>query len=54
MHPDAAQAAVQFSTPLPAEMPHGAIFLSYSREDSRAADSLKTSLESAGCVVWLE
>ncbi len=53
MHPDTAQAAMQFSMPLPAKMPHCAIFLSYSREDSRAADSLKASLESAGCVVWL-
>lgn len=53
-HPDSAGASVQFATALPQEMPHGAIFLSYSREDTAAAEALRLSLESAGCVVWFD
>jgi hypothetical protein len=41
--------------PLPdAEMPSGAIFLSYAREDEEAARRLKAGLERHGCVVWYD
>jgi hypothetical protein len=41
--------------PLPeAEMPSGAIFLSYAREDEDAARRLKAGLERHGCVVWYD
>ena len=36
------------------EMPRGAIFLSYAREDEAAAITLKAGLESAGCDVWFD
>jgi TIR domain/SIR2-like domain len=41
--------------PLPdVEMPSGAIFLSYAREDEEAARRLKAGLERHGCVVWYD
>jgi len=36
------------------EMPRGAIFLSYAREDEAAAITLKAGLESTGCTVWYD
>ena len=53
-HPASPRTAAQFSAPPPADMPLGAIFLSYSREDAAAADALKASLERAGCIVWFD
>ncbi len=41
--------------PLPeVEMPSGAIFLSYAREDEEAARRLKAGLERYGCIVWYD
>jgi hypothetical protein len=41
--------------PLPdVEMPSGAIFLSYAREDEEAARQLKAGLERHGCLVWYD
>jgi TIR domain-containing protein/SIR2-like protein len=40
--------------PLPTDMPHGAIFLSYDRRDQNAVVRLKSALEQAGCVVWYD
>jgi hypothetical protein len=41
--------------PLPdVEMPSGAIFLSYAREDEEAARRLKAGLERYGCTVWYD
>src|SRR5262249_35135389 len=38
----------------PAEMPEGAIFISYAREDLAAVRTLKNSLEAAGLTVWFD
>lgn len=43
------------SVPLPEhEMPRGAIFLSYAREDEEAARRVKAGLERHGCLVWYD
>lgn len=39
---------------VPEEMPVGAIFVSYAREDEGAAAALVRDLKSAGCVVWYD
>ncbi len=44
----------QFVAPPETEMPSGAIFLSYAREDEDAARKLKGGLERHGCVVWYD
>jgi TIR domain-containing protein/SIR2-like protein len=36
------------------EMPPGAVFMSYAREDEEAARKLKGGLERCGCVVWYD
>ena len=36
------------------EMPTGAVFMSYAREDEEAARKLKGGLERYGCVVWYD
>jgi hypothetical protein len=36
------------------EMPHGAIFISYAREDEAAAASVVRGLQAAGCTVWYD
>ena len=36
------------------EMPHGAIFVSYAREDEAAAANVVRGLQGAGCVVWYD
>jgi adenylate cyclase len=38
----------------PAEMPKGAIFISYAHEDIAAVRTLKNSLEAAGLTVWFD
>jgi hypothetical protein len=53
-HPDglqAAKAALPTATP---EMPRGAIFLSYAREDEPAAARIVHDLQAAGCTVWYD
>jgi CHASE2 domain-containing sensor protein len=40
--------------PPPSEMPEGAIFISYAREDLAAIAALKNSLEAAGLAVWFD
>jgi CHASE2 domain-containing sensor protein len=40
--------------PPPPEMPEGAIFISYAREDLAAVRALKSSLEAAGLIVWFD
>lgn len=46
--------AGEFAPPPEPEMPSGAIFLSYAREDEEAARRLKTGLERHGCLVWYD
>jgi hypothetical protein len=36
------------------EMPHGAVFVSYAREDEAAAANLVLGLQEAGCTVWYD
>src|SRR5262249_53596343 len=40
--------------PPPADMPEGAIFISYAREDLAAVRTLKSCLEAAGLTVWFD
>jgi TIR domain/SIR2-like domain len=40
--------------PPPAEMPEGAIFISYAREDLEAVQNLRSDLEAAGLTVWFD
>ena len=40
--------------PPPSEMPEGAIFISYAREDLAAVSALKNSLEATGLSVWFD
>jgi hypothetical protein len=42
------------TTPPPADMPFGAIFISYAREDLPAVQQLKAGLEAAGLTVWFD
>lgn len=42
------------SAPPPREMPSGAIFISYAREDLAAVERLKAGLEQAGLTVWFD
>lgn len=44
----------EFTPPPEAEMPGGAIFMSYAREDEEAARTLKAGLERHGCIVWYD
>jgi hypothetical protein len=46
--------AGEFTPPPELEMPSGAIFLSYAREDEEAARRLKAGLERHGCLVWYD
>jgi FHA domain/TIR domain/SIR2-like domain len=52
--PHSKRAQEKFLPPQPVEMPEGAIFLSYAREDEAAAVRLKTALEQAGLLVWYD
>lgn len=49
-----ANAAQPRSLPPPAEMPAGAVFISYAREDLDAVQRLKAGLEQAGLTVWFD
>jgi len=51
---DRAEAGQARWMPPPAEMPEGAIFISYAREDMAAVRTLKNSLEAAGLIVWFD
>lgn len=42
------------TAPPPAEMPRGALFVSYAREDEPAVRQLKAGLECQGCTVWYD
>jgi len=44
----------EFLPPPESEMPAGAIFMSYAREDEEAARRLKAGLERHGCLVWYD
>lgn len=44
----------EFPPPPEPEMPVGAIFMSYAREDEEAARRLKAGLERHGCLVWYD
>ena len=51
----AASGAATVATTLPSpEMPPGAIFISYAREDETVVLRLKAGLEAAGCQVWYD
>lgn len=52
-HPDGFTPAPGTAVP-PPEMPHGAVFLSYAREDEGAVKLLKAGLEAHGCTVWYD
>jgi len=40
--------------PPPVDMPEGAIFISYAREDLAAVRTLKSALDAAGLIVWFD
>jgi len=46
--------AADEETPLPIEMPDGAVFLSYAHEDKERVLCLKRGLEAAGLTVWFD
>jgi hypothetical protein len=51
-HPEAARPAQKEDDKPGTEMPRGAIFISYAREDETAVRQLKAGLERHGCIVW--
>lgn len=53
-HPVTEGTLSEFVPPPELEMPGGAIFMSYAREDEDAAKRLKAGLEKYGCVVWYD
>jgi len=53
-HPKAEGDRSEFVPPPESEMPSGAIFMSYAREDEEAARRLKAGLERHGCLVWYD
>jgi hypothetical protein len=53
-HPITEGTRSEFVLPPELEMPSGAIFLSYAREDEDAARRLKAGLERHGCSVWYD
>jgi len=53
-HPVIEGSRGEFVPPPESEMPAGAIFMSYAREDEEAARRLKAGLERHGCVVWYD
>lgn len=56
-HPETAMMAPAASESLPqvgTEMPRGAVFISYAREDEAAVIELVRSLREGGCVVWYD
>jgi hypothetical protein len=53
-HPDENRRAAITLPAAPLEMPRGAIFISYAREDEVAAARLVRDLQAAGCAVWYD
>jgi hypothetical protein len=53
-HPVMEGGRSEFLPPPESEMPAGAIFMSYAREDEEAARRLKAGLERHGCLVWYD
>lgn len=53
-HPPEEGTAAEYVPPPELEMPAGAIFMSYAREDEEAARRLKAGLERYGCIVWYD
>jgi TIR domain/SIR2-like domain len=53
-HPPSEGTVSDFVLPPELEMPKGAIFMSYAREDEEAARRLKAGLERHGCLVWYD
>ena len=53
-HPDDGAALATNLPPAEREMPRGAIFVSYAREDEAAAAALVRGLQAAGCLVWYD
>jgi hypothetical protein len=53
-HPAIEGSEGQFVAPPELQMPSGAIFLSYAREDDDAVRRLKAGLERHGCTVWYD
>ncbi len=53
-HPLEEGTVAEYVLPPELEMPAGAIFMSYAREDEEAARRLKAGLERHGCVVWYD
>jgi hypothetical protein len=53
-HPITEGTRSEFVPPPELEMPAGAIFMSYAREDEDSAKRLKAGLEKHGCVVWYD
>jgi hypothetical protein len=53
-HPLTEGTRAEFVPPPETEMPDGAIFMSYAREDEEAARRLKAGLEKHGCIVWYD
>jgi hypothetical protein len=53
-HPITEGTLSEYVLPPELEMPAGAIFMSYAREDEEAARRLKAGLEKQGCVVWYD
>jgi len=49
-----ANIGAQYADPPPSEMPDGAVFISYAREDLTAVRQLKSGLETAGVPVWFD
>ncbi len=40
--------------PIPSEMPKGAIFISYAREDEGSVRAIISGLQEVGCIVWYD
>ncbi len=53
-HPALEGKKSEFVPPPEAEMPGGAIFMSYAREDEETARRIKAGLERHGCLVWYD
>jgi hypothetical protein len=53
-HPVEQSASRQLLPATTAEMPRGAVFVSYAREDEAAAAALVRGLQAAGCSVWYD
>jgi hypothetical protein len=54
LNPEADAGPATHLVPPPPEMPEGAIFISYAREDLGAVQQLKAGLEAEGLMVWFD